>query len=80
MRAPDSKTMLTLTRGTRHCAMPGWFTSRPFSPLSFRADAIRATLARARSMARGSAALDNPGSQAQSGMLEHGEHDRGAAR
>jgi hypothetical protein len=33
-----------------------------------------------RSMARGSAALDNPGSQAQSGMLEHGEHDRGAAR
>jgi hypothetical protein len=71
--------MLTLTRGTRHCAMPGWFTSRPFSPLSFRADAIRATLARARSMARGSAALDNPGSQAQSGMLEHGEHDRGAA-
>jgi hypothetical protein len=31
-------------------------------------------------MARGSAALDNPGSQAQSGMLEHGEHDRGAAR
>jgi hypothetical protein len=50
------------------------------SPLSFRADAIRATLARARSMARGSAALDNPGSQAQSGMLEHGEHDRGAGR
>jgi hypothetical protein len=37
-----------------------------------------ATLARARSMARGSAALDNQGSQAQSGMLEHG--DRGAAR
>jgi hypothetical protein len=57
--------------------MSGWFKSRPFSPLSFRADAIRATLARARSMARGSAAPDNP---AQGGMLEHGEHDRGAAR
>ena len=71
--------MLTLTRGTRHCAMSGWFKSRPFSPLSFRADAIRATLARARSMARGSAAPD-PGNQAQGGMLEHGEHDRGAAR
>jgi hypothetical protein len=72
--------MLTLTRGTPTCAISGWFKSHPFSPLSFRADAIRATLARARSMARGSAAPDNPGSQAQGGMLEHGEHDRGAAR
>jgi hypothetical protein len=80
MRPPDSKTMLTLTRGTPTLCHVGLVQISPVlsAVVSCRRDP-RNTRESAVNGAR-KRGTGQPGNQTQGGMLEHGEHDRGAAR